>query len=636
VYLKERRMGLSNGRVAQLALVLVCGVISATAAQGSAADPPAANASSAPVAPAQAAARMSLPPGFRATLFAAEPEIVQPIAFTTDDRGRLWVVEGLSYPKWHPEGQQGNDRIVILEDRDADGRFDSRKVFWDKGTNLSGIELGFGGVWLCATPFLQFIPDRNGDDRPDVDQPEIVLDGWNLDEAQHNVFNGLSWGPDGWLYGMNGIQSYSIVGSPETPENQRVHIDCGVWRIHPITRAFEAVAWGTTNPWGLDFDDYGEMFITNCVIAHLFHVAPGAHYQRMYGQDINPHVYKLMESCADHLHWGGGEWQESRGGLGKHGEAGGGHAHVGAMVYLGDNWPDAYRNTLFTCNLHGIRVNNDILKRSGSGYVAHHGKDFLFANDSWFRGLELQYGADGGVFMTDWSDTGECHDFEEVRQESGRIFKITYGQPKRVQIDVSKMSDAQLVETQLHRNDWHVRHARRVLQERAAAGTLVGETRPALEKILAENADVTRKLRALWALHATKALDDARLTALLDHPSEYVRGWAIRLMVEDRKAPAAAVEKFARLAASDPSPYVRLYIASSLQRLPHEQRWPIIEALASHAEDVRDPNLPLMIWYATEPLVPTNKPRAAGLMAKVKIPIVREHIARRLASARSK
>src|SRR3954466_2270862 len=180
--------------------------------------------------PAQAPGKMTLPPGFRVSLFAGEPDVVQPIAFTTDDRGRLWVVEGLSYPKWHKEGETGNDRVVIFEDTDGDGKFDKRTVFFDKGTNLSGIEVGFGGVWLCATPFLQFIPDRDGDDKPDAPQPEVVLDGWNLAEAGHNVFNGLTWGPDGWLYGMNGIQSYSIVGTPETPENQRQHLDCGVWR----------------------------------------------------------------------------------------------------------------------------------------------------------------------------------------------------------------------------------------------------------------------------------------------------------------------------------------------------------------------------------------------------------------------
>src|SRR5205823_231747 len=204
------------------------------------------------------------------------------------------------------------DRILIFEDTDGDGTFDKRTVFHANLANVSGIQYGFGGVWVCATPNLLFIPDRNGDDVPDG-PPEVVLDGWDL-KAQHNVFNALTWGPDGWLYGCNGIQSHSKVARPGTPDKDRVALDCGVWRYHPVRKTFELVASGTTNPWGLDFDDYGEMFITNCVIHHLWHVVPGAHFERMYGQDQNPYCYGLIKSIADHIHWAGGAWTTSRGG----------------------------------------------------------------------------------------------------------------------------------------------------------------------------------------------------------------------------------------------------------------------------------------------------------------------------------
>ena len=249
-------------------------------------------------------------------------------------------------------------------------------------------------------------------------------------------------------------------------------INCGVWRYHPTRAVFEAVAHGTTNPWGLDFDDLGEAFITNCVIPHLFHVVPGAHFQRMYGEDLAPHRYALMETCADHIHWAGGLWTDSREGKGKHGEAGGGHAHVGAMIYLGDNWPDRYRNDVFTCNIHGKRINRDRLERRGSGYVARHEPDFLMANDTWFRGLELKYGPDGAVYMTDWYDTGECHenDADNAHRENGRIYKISHGTPQPVTVDLAGLDDEALAQLQLHHNDWYVRTARRLLQERAAAG----------------------------------------------------------------------------------------------------------------------------------------------------------------------
>src|SRR5262249_55946088 len=150
-----------------------------------------------PVSPERAPALMTLPDGFRATLFAGEPDLIKPIAMTMDDRGRLWVVESHSYPNWITDGRDGHDRILIFEDRRGPGHFDSCRVFWARGTTLSSIAPGFGGVWLCATPTLLFAPVAADGARP-AGPPVVVLDGWDL-KAKHNVFNGLTWGPDGWL-----------------------------------------------------------------------------------------------------------------------------------------------------------------------------------------------------------------------------------------------------------------------------------------------------------------------------------------------------------------------------------------------------------------------------------------------------
>jgi putative membrane-bound dehydrogenase-like protein len=583
-------------------------------------------AKDAPRKPQDAPRHMTLPKGFTATLFAGEPDIVQPMAFTFDDRGRLWVVENHSYPGWKGEKK---DRVLIFEDTDGDGRFDKCKVFLDNGSNLSGIAVGFGGVWLCSTPNLLFVPDADRDDVPDG-PPVVMLDGWDL-KAQHNVFNSLTWGPDGWLYGCNGIMSNSKVGKPNTPDQQRTRINCGVWRYHPVKEVFEAVAHGTTNPWGLDFDDFGQMFITNCVIKHLFHVVPGARFVRMYGQDFNPHSYALMESCADHIHWAGGHWTEARGGA-RHDQAGGGHAHVGAMVYLGDNWPAEYRNHLFTCNVHGNRVNQDILERRGSGYVARHGKDFLLANDPWFRGLAIQYGPDGGAFVSDWTDTGECHNYQVVDRTNGRIYKITYGKTKPFRGDLARLSDEDLVKLQRHKNDWFVRHARRLLHERHAAGKLGANLADPLLRWLRKDPDVTRRLRALWALHVVGKTDEALLTELLTGGHEAVRGWAVRLLLEAGRPSGTLLSKLAGLARDERSPWVRLALASGLQRLPLADRWSVAEGLLGHSVDAADHNLSLLIWYGVEPLVPADTGRALGLAKTAKISLVRQYIARRVAS----
>jgi putative membrane-bound dehydrogenase-like protein len=590
----------------------------------------------APAPLSEAANRITAPDGFDVSLFAGEPDVRQPIAFTIDDRGRLWVVECYSYPNWMPGAVRGQDRVVIFEDVDGDGHFDKQTVFWDKGDNLTGIELGFGGVWLCATPNLLFIPDRNSDDVPDG-EPIVVLDGWDIN-CKHNAFTALRWGPDGWLYGCNGILSNSKVGRPGTPDSDRVPINCGVWRYHPTKQAFEVVANGTTNPWGLDFDDMGEMFITNCVIPHLFHVVPGAHFQRMYGQDFNPHLYDLMTSCADHIHWGGGDWTSSRGGQGIHSEAGGGHAHAGAMVYLGDNWPERYRNSIFMVNIHGRRVNHDSLTRSRSGYIATHAPDFLKSQDSWFRGLELKYGPDSAVYMTDWSDIGECHDYDSedgVHRENGRIFKISYGKSRPVHPKLAELSDAELVEQQLAQNDWFVRHARRLLHERAASGRDMRPVHESLWNMFRQREEIPRKLRALWALHVTGGLDRGSLFKLLDDENENVRAWAIRLEREeklplDNSADQNMFGKYVHIAAEDPSPLVRLYLAAALQRIPIAQRWTIAAGLVNHAEDSQDTNLVLMMWYGIEPLVTADRATAAALAGRSKIPLIRRYLARRI------
>ena len=583
-------------------------------------------AADAPLPPQEAPAHMTLPPGFKATLFAGEPDVVQPIAFTFDDRGRLWVAECLSYPNWQTDfSQPGTDRIIVFED-DGSGHFAKRKVFLDHIPNVTSLEVGFGGVWVLSLPNLVFIP--MADDKP-AGPPQVMLDGFESVKIRHNVASQLNWGPDGWLWGCHGITTTSSIAKPGTPDALRTKINCSVWRYHPTRQVFEVVCNGTTNPWGLDFDDYGEAFITNCVIKHLWHVIPGAKYQRMFGQDFDPYAYSLIESCADHIHWAGGDWTTARGGK-SHDEAGGGHAHVGAMIYLGDNWPDSYRNSIFMCNLHGNRINNDLLQRTGSGYIAHHGRDFLLANDTWFRGIHLAYGPDGGVYVTDWTDTGECHNYKTVDRTNGRIFKVTYGTVHPVKVDLASETDAQLVAHQLHKNDWFVRHARRILQERAVTGTLADGTRPALLNILHTNPDVTRQLRALWALNATGGINEALALELLSRPEEQVRSWAIRLSLDSHGPSEALLSRFSQLAREDPSPLVRLALASALQRIPLGQRWAIAEALIGHSEDAADANLPLMYWYGIDSLAPSDPQRGAGLILKAKIPLIREYLARQI------
>ena len=580
----------------------------------------------APLPPAEAAATMVVPPGFKVTLFAGEPDVRQPISFCLDDRGRLWVAEALNYPK---HGLTPGDRIVIFEDTDGDGRFDRRKVFGEFFNYISGIEVGFGGVWVMSPPHFYFIPDRDGDDRPDG-EPEVRLDGFGTHANSHNIANGFSWGPDGWLYNTHGRTNWSLIGRPGTPKEQRTRFDGGIWRYHPVHRTWEPFIDGTTNPWAIDWDDHGQAFTTTSVDPHLYHVIQGAHYEPWRNRESSQYAYERIATIADHLHFiGQGRVQD---GLGTREEdaAGGGHSHCGAMVYLGDNWPDHYRNSIFMHNIHGRRINQDVLRRSGSGFVATHAPDFMRSRDPWFMGVILRYGPDGAVYSIDWSDTGECHSVRNTRKETGRIYKIAYGTPRPPEGRIDELDDLGLVARQLHRNDWHVRHARRLLQERAAAGRDLTAARRELRRLFAAHPEVSRKLRALWALHVTGGAGADFLTAQLDHENEYVRGWAIQLLCEDRNPPPAALAGFERLAVHDPSPLVRLNLASALQRVDRGSRRSIGAALAAHGEDSGDQNLPLMVWYGIEPLVHENRAEFMALAATARIPLLRRHVARRV------
>lgn len=581
--------------------------------------------------PEAAAKAMAVPPGFKATLYAGEPDVVQPIAFTIDDRGRLWVVESYTYPIRQPEGE-GKDRILIFEDSNGDGKFDSRKLFCEKLNLASGIEVGFGGVWVGAAPHFLFIPDKDGDDAPDG-PPVVLLDGWGYQDT-HETLNSFNWGPDGWLYGCHGVFTNSRVGKPGTPDAERLPINGGIWRYHPTKHIFEVFAHGTSNPWGVDFDTDGRAFLTSCVIPHLYQVIQGARYERQAGSDFNPYSYDLIKTIADHRHYLGAN---PHGGNGRSDLAGGGHAHAGALIYQGDAWPKEYVGSILMNNIHGARLNRDLLMPAGSGFVGRHGPDFLMANDRWSQIISLKTGPDGQMYMIDWYDENQCHLTDPAAHDrtNGRIFVVSHGEsvgPARA-IDPGATAD-DLVALLAHPNDWQVRHARRLLQERSAV--MGDDAKAKLITALASKAfdgpDAKLRLNALWTLHTVGGLDEAATLEALASADVSVRGWAVQLACESGAPSQAVLATFAKLATADPSPVVRLYLASACQRLPLASRKPILEGLVRHPEDANDHNLPLMTWYAMEPVAAESPRWALDLAPAAKLPGILINSVRRVAA----
>lgn len=601
-----------------------------------------------PPAPGEMPGLFELPDGFRVTLFAGEPDVRQPIAFEFDDRGRIWVAENYTYNKQGNLDPDHRDRVIILHDQDGDGRHDSRKVFWDDGNMLTGLTWGFGGLWVLNDGTLSLIPDRNNDDIPDS-EPIVMINGWTK-TAAHNFVNGLLWGPDGWLYGRHGITDSSLPGTPDTPSKDRNPMNAGIWRFHPTRRIFEIVCHGTTNPWGLDYDKHGQLFMTNNVIAHLWHVIPGAHYERMYGQDFNPYLYELMGPCSDHYHWDDNvRWTESRDGKAK--DFGGGHSHCGGMIYQGTNFPEEYRGKIFMCNTHGRCINIDRLQRDGGTYVASHEPDFLRVNTPWFRGVELKYGPGGCVFLSDWSDNGECHDRDGVHRTSGRIYRISYGSEAPIVPRVNVQNDDDLLETAITAgtNEWHRRRAARQIMERHAVGSLEGvRTTLTQRAVSSEGSDPGRRTRlnAAWLLLSLNSMSgnviDANVGArLLGSPHEHIRGTAIRFITESPGLTEELGDSLFDMSRRDGSAFVQMCFAASLQRLPFESESAlgprIATALLGRSPDPKatesESQLRRMIWYGIESdCVKIASHTGLPLRGKIRDPILRTWILRRLAS----
>lgn len=533
-----------------------------------------------PMSPQEALQALRLPEGFKATLFAAEPDVQNPIAMAWDAKGRMWVAENYTYAERAKRFDLTlKDRVIILEDKDWDGVAETRKIFAENVQMLTSVAVGRGGLWLMCPPQVLFIPDTNGDDIPDG-EPQVVLDGFTVArDNYHNFANGLRFAPDGWLYGRCGHSCPGKLGVPGTPEEQRVPMKGGIWRYHPEKKIVEVLTHGTTNPWGHDWDANGELFFINTVTGHLWHLIHGAHL--MDSSTLNPLVYEKLDTIADHYHYDrSGSWSDSRDG--KANSLGGGHAHIGMMIYQAEQWPDRFRNKLFTLNMHGRRTNMERLERNGSGYVGKHEPDVFVSRDPWFRGIEISTGPDGSGFILDWSDTGECHESTGVHRTSGRIFRISYGEPKKPEKPFTWRKP--WPKADLNSPDEHAR------------------------------ALAIRELVQFWPIDLVTGARHPQ--ARIDVGSHQAELW----------------QKLVNLARTEPSAFVRLNLASVLQRLPHPHRPELAAALLSHAEDANDPFLPYLVWFGISPLAKHDSFALVKLARDCPWPQVTRWIARSLAT----
>lgn len=593
-------------------------------------------------------AQMYVPPGFSVDAIASEPNLHQPMSFTFDGKGRLWVVEGHSYPQKRPDGE-GLDKILIFADNDHDGTFETRSVFLEGLNLVSGLEVGHGGVWIGAAPELLFIPDRNGDDIPDS-KPQVLLDGFGFADT-HETMNSFMWGPDGWLYGNQGVFNTSQIGKPGASDEHRKSLSAGVWRYHPTRHVFEVFAHGGSNQWGLDYDQHGQIFMTHCRSfwgkGPTTHVMQGGHFWNQVNSGYAPFISTQAiagRPWMNNFQLASARYGHGEGGAGKKGsqEVYGGHSHVGTMIYLGDNWPAEYRNHLFTHNLHGHQINQQVNIREAGGYnTVHAGSDVFFCADQQYIGVDLQYGPDGAVYSSDWYDPRHCHNpnAEQWDRGNGRLYRMKYDatfQPANVNYDTA--SDEDLANAHLHPNDWHVRMARLVLSHRASTQKISVAAIQQLNTQATSDKLETRRLQAIWTLHCIGQLDPSTKTKLLKDDSEYVRAWAVQLASETPET--SLNEVLVKHAANEKSLFVRRYLASAIQRMPKDSAWKIAAAICNQADSLADRDLGLLVWYGIAPLVLQDPDTAYQLAATTQLPAIHDYIywyaARNSSDAREK
>ena len=535
------------------------------------------------LSPQEAIAKMTVPDGFSVELIAAEPDIVNPTAMTIDEQGRYWITESLEYPRRSPG--PGRDRVKVLEDTNGDGTADRSTVFME-GLNIpSGIAVGHGGVWLANAPDLLFVQDTDGDGR--ADRQEVVVTGFGRDDT-HELPNSLTWGPDGWLYGLNGVFNPSHIHyGPENP-NYRADspgwkFTCAMFRIHPGTREFQVFCEGTSNPWGIAFDDVGEAFISACVIDHLWHLTETGYYHRQ-GGPYPPFTWKI-ESIVQHRH------QKA--------------AYCGIHWYDSDAYPEKFRRRLYMGNIHGGCINSDRIEPRGATYKGEPEDDLLTANDAWFMPVVQKTGPDGCLCILDWYDRYHCYqdanrDPGGIDRLRGRLYRIRYkGTPHAPPFDLKAESDESLVTMLSSPNGYRRDTAQRLLSER-----LLQKHSPQLitaleQQITASSATETR-LRCMGVISLADSFNEQLLLKLLQDPEAAVRSRAVRV-VRGLRSPSQPLLSASLARHADSAHTVRLQSAITAAAQPPAAAMPVLVSVLAAAAD--DPLTPRIIWKHLQPLL---------------------------------
>ncbi|MFO1092059.1 MAG: PVC-type heme-binding CxxCH protein [Planctomycetaceae bacterium] len=448
----------------------------------------------------------SLPDGFEVNLYASEvefPNLRKPVAFTFDAKGRLWLGTNPSYPMYLP-GTPVDDKVLIYEDVNGDGKADHETVF-ARGLHLPiGIELGDGGAYVSAQPNLLFLKDTNGDDQADV--KELRLHGFDSADSHHAI-HAFEWGPGGDLYFGEGIFHHTQI---ETPYGPRRIKDAGFFRYEPRTEKLDIfVSYGFANPWGIIWDYWGRNFVADA--------SGGANYYgAAFSGDLDyPRKHPGLKQFLVK------QWRPT----------------CGCEIVASRQFPDSMQGDFLLNNCIGFQGTLQYkFKDEGSGYAADPLDPLLRSSDPNFRPVDLQFGPDGALYVLDWFNPLIGHMQHNLRDPNrdkshGRIWRITYrGRPLVEPAQIAGAPIPHLLNLLKTYEDRTRSRARRELRERdsteviAAVDAWVGALK-------ADDPNVEHhKLEALWVKQHHDVVDEPLLLALLNSPNPQARGSATRVL----------------------------------------------------------------------------------------------------------
>ncbi|PHR94526.1 MAG: azurin, partial [Blastopirellula sp.] len=461
--------------------------------------------------------------GYEINLFASEedfPDLANPVALNFDNKGRLWVSTMPSYPQWKPKSKM-DDKILIFEDTDKDGRADKQIIFARGLHQPTGFEIGHNGAFIAQQPDLLFLQDTDGDDKADTRIRRVV--GFDTADSHHGLA-AFTWGPGGGLYFNEGTFKQSQIESPQGPVRLS---DAGVWRYDPKTEEFGVYAsLAFANPWGHVFDKWGQSFIADA--------SPGFNY---WATPITGKVGfpdKHPGGCRDaHLDWGGSESDASYPTFIKKRI----RPSSGCEIVANSHFPPEAQGDFLQNNVIGERaVLQHKVKEEDSGFVGTETTQLVSSKDGNFRPVALQFGPDGALYIIDWHNALIGHLQHNLRDPNrdhshGRIWRVTYkGRPLVQPPKIAGESIDKLLDLLKLPEDRTRYRVRRELAARETADVMSN-----LKKWLAsidasdENAEHHR-LEALWLCQTHNQINESLLKELLESKDYHVRAAATRVL----------------------------------------------------------------------------------------------------------